>query len=277
MRRAVSLEWRARRRCLCCVPVNRWTSIVCVLGVLVPSVVRAQADAGVADAGVADTGTADAGVASAETAAREEVGREEAADASAASAREQEEEAARAEEEQEDDDDPDAHLSTAVFPDTHVVEPETDIDPEEEELERPPPPEPEWRLRLGVGATAGTAGSAQLGLRLIQEVEWMPHDAAPVLFAITGGQYVGDVIVGLAGARVGLYGTFCQDRIVMCTGAVALRAGVITGGYGTNVDIGGDADGRFRFDGVELTVRLGFWVIQGVTFVDLVGMVGAAF
>jgi hypothetical protein len=253
------------------------------LVIAVPASVRAQ-DAGVADAGVA------AEVASPETAARDEVGREEAAtsdgerERASERARASESESARASEsasEGEGEESADSHLSATVFPRGHASDPDPNPDDladlEAQELERPPPPEPPWRLRLGVGATAGSAGSASISLRLIQELEWMPPEVAPVLFALTGGEYFGDVIAGLAGARIGLYGQFCDDRLVKCTGAVALRGGVITGGYGTNVDIGGDADGRFRFDGVELTVRLGFWVIQGVTFVDLVGMVGAAF
>ena len=83
---------------------------------------------------------------------------------------------------------------------------------------------------------------------------------------------------GLAGARVGLYGDFCHDRVVTCTGAIALRAGAVFGtGFGVNVDIGGDGDARFRFDGVELGIRLGFFNVPSITYVDLTGFVGAAF
>jgi len=167
-------------------------------------------------------------------------------------------------------------VSAAVFPRPPPAPPE-DPDPELDEPIVAPPPEPEWRLRLGVGASAATAGGPVLSFRLEQELEWMPPEAAPILFAITGGEVLGDYTMGLAGARLGLYGLFCRDRIVTCTGAVALRAGAIFGTLGTAFDLGGDGDARFRFDGVELAVRVGFFVIQGATFVDLVGMFGAAF
>lgn len=199
---------------------------------------------------------------------REEDGASDAPEARASTASEDDAEG-------DDASEPDASLSAAVFPPPPPPEPEPD--PELEEDLHLAPPEPEWRLRLGIGASAATSGIAVLSLRLMQELEWMPRDAAPILFAITGGEVIGDFVIGLAGARVGLYGTFCQDRIVTCTGVVALRAGAIFGGLGTAFDIGGDGDARFRFDGVELAVRVGFWVIQGATFVDLVGMVGAAF
>jgi hypothetical protein len=166
-------------------------------------------------------------------------------------------------------------VTADVFPETHrQTVPEEPEDDEELVL---PPPFLEWRLRLGIGASAATAGGPQLSLRLLQEVEWMPHDVAPILFSLTGGELFGEYTLGLGAARVGLYGDFCQDRIVTCTGAIALRGGVIGGTTGVTFDIGGDGDARFRFDGVELAVRLGFFVIQSVTFVDAIGMVGAAF
>jgi len=173
-----------------------------------------------------------------------------------------------------------AHTTTVtadVFPETHRTTVPEDPDPELSEDLALPPPEPEWRLRLGVGATVATAGGPVASLRLVQELEWMPHDVAPILFSLTGGEVLGEYIIGLGGARVGLYGIFCQDRVVTCTGAVALRLGVIGGTPGVAFDIGGDGDARFRFDGVELGIRVGFFVIQGVSFVDLTGMVGAAF
>lgn len=167
-------------------------------------------------------------------------------------------------------------LSTAVFPPEPPRPPE-DPDPELEEDLVPPLVEPEWRLRLGVGATVATAGGPVASLRLTQEIEWMPLAVAPLLFSLTGGEVFGEYTIGLGGARIGLYGLFCQDRIVTCTGAIALRGGVIGGTPGVTFDLGGDGDARFRFDGVELAVRVGFFVIQSVTFVDLIGMVGAAF
>ncbi len=170
------------------------------------------------------------------------------------------------------------HVTADVFPETHPHTTPVDPDPELEEEPVIPPPEPEWRLRLGVGATAATGGGPLLSFRLTQELEWMPHDVAPILFSLTGGQLIGDfTVIGFGGARVGLYGLFCQDRIVTCMGTVALRAGVIGGNSGVSFDLGGDGDGRFRFDGVELGVRVGFFVYQGSTFVDLLGLVGAAF
>jgi hypothetical protein len=172
--------------------------------------------------------------------------------------------------------DHDAALSAAVFPPPPPLPP-SDPDPELEEELVLPPPEPQWRLRLGLGATAATAGGPVVSFRMIQELEWMPPETAPILFSLTGGEVLGEYIMGLGGARVGLYGIFCQDRIVTCTGAIAVRAGVVGGTPGVTFDVGGDGDARFRFDGVELAIRLGFFVIQGVTFVDAVGMVGAAF
>jgi hypothetical protein len=167
-------------------------------------------------------------------------------------------------------------VTADVFPETHPQTVPAEPDPEEEELVLPPW-DPEWRLRLGIGATIASGGSAIVSFRLVQELEWMPHDVAPILFAITGGEVLIGYTMGLAGARAGLYGVFCQDRVVTCTGAVALRLGVITGNAGTAFDIGGDGDARFRFDGVELTVRVGFFDIQSTAFIDAVGMVGAAF
>lgn len=170
-----------------------------------------------------------------------------------------------------------AALSTAVFPPAQTtVDP--DPDPELEEELHAPPPVLEWRLRLGIGASAATAGGAQLSFRLLQELEWMPTEVAPILFSLTGGELIGGYdVFGFGAARVGLYGLFCQDSVVTCTGAIALRGGVIGGSSGVTFDLGGDGDARFRFDGVELGVRVGFFVIQSVTYVDLLGMVGAAF
>ncbi len=167
-------------------------------------------------------------------------------------------------------------VTADVFPETHPQTVPAEPDPDSEELVLPPW-DPEWRLRLGIGATIASGGTTIVSFRLVQELEWMPHDIAPILFAITGGEVLVGYTMGLAGARAGLYGVFCQDRVVTCTGAVALRLGVITGNAGTAFDIGGDGDARFRFDGVELTVRVGFFDIQSTAFIDAVGMVGAAF
>lgn len=168
-----------------------------------------------------------------------------------------------------------SRLEQAVFPPPPPPAPE-DPDVDEETLVLPPWI-PEWRLRLGLGATASTGGGSPVSFRLLQELEWMPHEAAPLLFSLTAGQVIGDQVYGLGGARVGLYGDFCHDAVVVCTGAVALRGGVIGTTNLVTYDIGGDGDARFRFDGVELSIRLGFFVVQTTTFVDAIAMVGAAF
>ena len=238
------------------------TLVFVSFGVLcfVPTAVEAQADAGVP----ADAATAPATATTSEVPGQSEVESEVGSESEAESEAESERRA-------------DPRLSAAVFP-PPAPRPPAEPDPLlDEPLTLGPPPEPEWRLRLGVGASAATAGTAIASLRLIQEWEWMPHDVAPILFALTGGEVVGEYVLGLGGARIGLYGLFCQDRLVTCTGAIALRGGVIGGTTGVTYDLGGDGDARFRFDGVELAIRVGFFVVQSVTFVDLVGMVGAAF
>lgn len=169
-------------------------------------------------------------------------------------------------------------VTAQVFPETTPRQAEPEPDPEEEELALPPLPEPEWRLRFGAGIGLATAGTGTVAARLTEEWEWMPHEATPLLFGLTAGQiFGGDVIYGMGGVRLGLYGHFCEDRIVRCTGAVALRGGVVATANSVTPDIGGDGDARFRFDGVELTIRLGFVVVGPVTYIDLLGMVGAAF
>lgn len=169
-------------------------------------------------------------------------------------------------------------VTAQVFPETTPRQADPGPDPEEEELVLPPLPEPEWRLRFGAGIGLATSGTSSVAARLTEEWEWMPHEATPLLFGLTAGQIFGsDVIYGMGGVRLGLYGHFCEDRIVRCTGAVALRGGVVATANSVTPDIGGDGDARFRFDGVELTIRLGFVVIGPVTYIDVLGMVGAAF
>jgi hypothetical protein len=170
--------------------------------------------------------------------------------------------------------------SEEILPSSGGPSPEpAEPDPELTEDFVLPPPELEWRLRLGVGASASTSGTDVLSLRLTQEIEWMPADAAPFLFGITGGELInGSYSLYLAGVRLGGYARFCEDRIVICTGAISIRAGASFGGVGgPQFDLGGDGDVRFRFDGVELGLRVGFFVVSGVTYVDALGMVGAAF
>ncbi len=166
-----------------------------------------------------------------------------------------------------------------VFPETRRPRPEPELDPELTEDFQRPVPEPEWRLRAGVGATAATSGTDVLSLRLAQEIEWMPAAVAPFLFGLTGGELVASTYqVYLAGVRIGGWARFCEDRLVVCSGAIAIRAGASFGqATGAQLDLGGDGDVRFRFDGVELAVRVGFFIASSVTFVDLLGMVGASF
>ncbi len=168
--------------------------------------------------------------------------------------------------------------SQQILPSSPRTEPEPpEPDPELSEPLTLPPPEPEWRLRLGVGATASTSATDVLSLRLTQEIEWMPAAAAPFLFGLTGGEVFTSTPIYLAGVRLGAWARFCEDRVVVCSGAIAIRAGATFGFGGTQFDIGGDADARFRFDGFELGVRLGFFVVSGNTFVDALGLLGAAF
>ena len=166
-----------------------------------------------------------------------------------------------------------------VFPSSgEPSEAEPEPDPELTEGFALPPPELEWRLRLGVGASASTSGTDVLSLRLTQEIEWMPTAAAPFLFGITGGELIGSINLYLAGIRLGGYARFCEDRIVVCTGAISIRGGAIFGAPGgVGFDLGGDGDVRFRFDGVELGLRVGFFVAGGNTYVDALALLGAAF
>lgn len=166
-----------------------------------------------------------------------------------------------------------------ILPSSRQTAPEPpEPDPELTEDFVLPAPEPEWRLRAGIGASASTSGTDVLALRLTQEIEWMPAAAAPFLFGITGGELIGVQNIYLAGVRLGGWARFCEDRLVICSGAIALRAGASFGGFGgTQFDLGGDADARFRFDGVELTVRVGFFLVDSTTHVDALGLLGAAF
>ncbi len=169
-------------------------------------------------------------------------------------------------------------VTAQVFPETTPRQAEPEPDPETEELTLPPLPEPEWRLRFGAGIGLVTSGSSTVAARLTEEWEWLPRDATPLLFGLTAGQIIGgEAIYGLGGIRLGLYGHFCEDRIVRCTGVVSLRGGVVATANSISPDIGGDGDARFRFDGVELTIRLGFVVVGATTYIDVLGMVGAAF
>jgi hypothetical protein len=165
-----------------------------------------------------------------------------------------------------------------ILPSPPPTAPAVEPDPELTEDFHLPAPEPEWRLRAGIGASASTSGSDLLSLRLTQEIEWMPGAVAPFLFGITGGELISaSYNIYLAGVRLGGAARFCEDRVVICSGAIAIRAGAIFGGLSTvEFDLGGDADARFRFDGVELTVRIGFFVVSGNTFIDAIGLLGAA-
>jgi hypothetical protein len=166
-----------------------------------------------------------------------------------------------------------------ILPPTHGTSPAApEPDPELVEISQPPPPELEWRLRVGVGASASTTGTDVLSLRLTQEIEWMPAVAAPFLFGLTGGEVIGANNLYLAGVRLGGVARFCEDRLVICSGAIAIRAGAVLGGVGgAQFDLGGDGDVRFRFDGVELGLRVGFFLVSGNTYVDALALLGAAF
>jgi hypothetical protein len=148
----------------------------------------------------------------------------------------------------------------------------------DEEADRlPPPPPPEWRLRAGAGVGLPLNGANVPYLRLHQEVEWQPTDAAPFIFGLGGAEYLLGGVFGSAGARIGAATDFCSDATVRCQAALNLVLGVFFGQNLLAFDFGGEGDVRFLFGPVELSVRVGFGGSGGVNMLFGSGGIGGAF
>jgi hypothetical protein len=170
-----------------------------------------------------------------------------------------------------------AYVPTQATPRSREEVEEEEARALEEEAPRPPPPDPEWRLRAGAGVAIPLNGASQPFLRLHQDLEWHPLAVAPFFFGIGGAQYLVPATLGAVNVRAGGAAWFCEDGVVRCQGTVTLTVGALIGQNLLAFDVGGEADARFLFGPLELSLRVGFGGGGGYNFVYGQGGVGVAF
>ncbi|GAB4202523.1 MAG: hypothetical protein OHK0013_15910 [Sandaracinaceae bacterium] len=170
-----------------------------------------------------------------------------------------------------------AYVPTRPAPRSREEVEEEEMRALEEDEPLPPTPDPEWRLRAGAGVAIPLNGASQPFLRLHQDLEWHPLAVAPFFFGIGGAQYLVPATLGAVNARVGGAAWFCADGVVRCQGTVALTVGALLGQNLVAFDMGGEADARFLFGALELSLRVGFGGGGGYNFVYGQGGIGAAF
>ncbi|MCS6856638.1 MAG: hypothetical protein NZM37_02905 [Sandaracinaceae bacterium] len=146
--------------------------------------------------------------------------------------------------------------NTSILPDRYHEA--TEKGSEENELPPPPPPRPPFRLRVGGGVAVPVMGASELGFRAHEELEWSPEESAPLWIGFGAFQvFASPLMWGISG-RIGLLAPLERERRPAIEAALGICPSLWVTQGSLAFDLGGEGDLRFRFEWLELHLRLGF-------------------
>lgn len=150
----------------------------------------------------------------------------------------------------------------------------------DEGFELPPVPDepPIVHVRAGAGVSLFTSSIGTAQARFSQDLEVHLRELAPFYFGVGGAEIVGDLLIGQAGANLGLAAWIAQQEDFRVQGAIHFHIGAVFGAF-TNFNVGGEIDLRLLVadDHLEFHVRGGFFTLGPTPAINISGGIGVAF